>query len=199
MNICAYSYEEYLSLVKSFHGHLAPGLLIGGFMVDLAMKNLPEGEFFDALCETPVCLPDSIQILTPCTVGNGWLSIVNFGKFAVTLYEKYTGKGVRVYLDMEKLNAWPEIRDWYLKKKKKHEQNSDALLAQIKEAGHGLLSIQHVQVEAEKVRRKKLGPAGVCPVCGEAYPIKDGDQCRNCQGDTPYRDVVAVKMPKKNV
>lgn len=196
MNICTYSYEEYLHLVKSFHGNLAPGLIIGGFIVDLAMKHLPEGEFFDAVCETPVCLPDAVQILTPCTIGNGWLSIVPFGKFAVTLYEKYTGKGVRVYLDTEKLNNWPEVRDWYLKKKKKSEQNPDLLLAQIKEAGHGLLGIQHVQVEPEKVRRKKLGPVGVCPACGEAYPSKDGDQCRSCKGETPYTSVVAVKAKK---
>lgn len=196
MNICTYSYEEYLHLVKSFHGNLAPGLIIGGFIVDLAMKNLPEGDFFDAVCETPVCLPDAVQILTPCTIGNGWLSVVPFGKFAVTLYEKYSGKGVRVYLDTEKLNHWPEIRDWYLKKKKKSEQNPDVLLAQIKEAGHGLLSIQHVQVEPEKVRRKKMGPVAVCPACGEAYPMRDGDKCRSCQGDSPYQDVVAVS-PKK--
>jgi formylmethanofuran dehydrogenase subunit E len=196
MNICTYSYEEYLHLVKSFHGNLAPGLIIGGFIVDLAMKHLPEGEFFDAVCETPVCLPDAVQILTPCTIGNGWLSIVPFGKFAVTLYEKYTGKGVRVYLDMEKLNHWPEIRDWYLKKKKKSEQNPDLLLTQIKEAGHGLLSIQRVQIEPEKVRRKKMGPVGVCPVCGEAYPTRDGEKCRSCQGDTPYTNVVAVIAKK---
>lgn len=193
MNICTYSYEEYLHLVKSFHGNLAPGLIIGGFIVDLAMKNLPEGEFFDAVCETPVCLPDAVQILTPCTIGNGWLSIANFGRFAVTLYEKYSGRGVRVYLDTEKLNAWPEIRDWYLKKKKKNEQDPDVLLEQIKEAGHKLLSVQMVQVEPEKVRRKKMGPVGVCPVCKEAYPIKDGEKCRNCQGETPYSEVSPVK------
>lgn len=192
MNICTYSYKEYLHLVKSFHGSLAPGLIIGGFIVDLAMKNLPEGEFFDAVCETPVCLPDAVQILTPCTIGNGWLSIVNFGKFAVTLYEKYSGKGVRVYLDTKKLEAWPEIHDWYLKKKKKSEQDPDLLLAQIKKAGHGLLSIQHVQVEAEKIRRKKMGPVGVCPVCGEAYPLRDGERCRNCSGESPYSDVTVV-------
>lgn len=196
MNICNYSYEEYLNQVKSFHGNLAPGLIIGGFMVDLAMKNRPEGEFFDAICETPVCLPDALQILTPCTFGNGWLSVAPFGKFAVTLYEKYNGKGIRVYLDMEKLKAWPEIRDWYLKKKKKHEQNPELLLAQIKEAGHGLLSIQNVQVEPEKIRRKKLGPVAVCPVCNEAYPARDGDKCRSCQGETPYKDVVAVNSVK---
>jgi hypothetical protein len=133
MNICTYSYEEYLHLVKSFHGTLAPGLLIGGFMVDLAMKHLPEGEFFDAVCETPVCLPDAVQILTPCTIGNGWLSVVSFGKFAITLYEKYGGRGVRVYLDTGKLNQWPEIRDWYLKKKKKNEQNSELLFARMRD------------------------------------------------------------------
>jgi formylmethanofuran dehydrogenase subunit E len=148
MDICAYSFEEYLNMVKSFHGNLAPGLIIGGFMVDLAMKNLPEGEFFDAISETPVCLPDAVQILTPCTFGNGWLSVVNFGRFAVTLYEKYTGKGIRVFLDTEKLNQWPEVRDWYFRKKKKSEQNKELLLAQISEAGYGLLSMQTVQVKS---------------------------------------------------
>lgn len=192
MNICTYSYEEYLHLVKSFHGTLAPGLLIGGFMVNLAMKHLPEGEFFDAICETPVCLPDAVQILTPCTIGNGWLSVVPYGKFAVTLYEKYTGKGVRVYLDMNKLGQWPEIHDWYLKIKKKQDQDADALFGQIREAGHGLLSIQQVQVEPEKVRRKKMGPVAVCPACNEAYPTRDGDKCRSCQGDTPYSDMVSI-------
>jgi formylmethanofuran dehydrogenase subunit E len=194
MNICTYSYEEYLQLVKSFHGNLAPGLIIGGFIVDLAMKNLPEGEFFDAVCETPICLPDAVQILTPCTIGNGWLSIVNFGRFAVTLYEKYSGKGVRVYLDTQKLESWPEVRDWYLKKKNKNEQDKELLMAQIKEAGHKLLSVQKVQVEPEKVRRKKLGPVEICPVCGEAYPSKDGEKCRNCQGETPYSEVTTVKI-----
>ena len=193
MNICTYSYEEYIHLVKSFHGTLAPGLLIGGFMVDLAMKHLPEGELFDAVCETAVCLPDAIQILTPCTIGNGWLSVVPFGKFAVTLYEKYGGRGVRVYLDTDKLNHWPEIHDWYLKKKKKKDQDSNLLLTQIKEAGHGLFGIQHVQVEPEKVRRKKMGPVAVCPDCHEAYPARDGEKCRSCQGDSPFTEVKMIK------
>jgi formylmethanofuran dehydrogenase subunit E len=192
MNICTYSYEEYIHLVKSFHGTLAPGLLIGGFMVDLAMKHLPEGEFFDAVCETPVCLPDAVQILTPCTIGNGWLSVVPFGKFAITLYEKYVGRGVRVYLDTGKLNQWPEIRDWYLKKKKKNDQNSELLFAQIKDAGHGLFGIQHVQVDPEKVRRRKMGPVAVCPVCCEAYPARDGEKCRSCRGESPFTQIKPI-------
>jgi formylmethanofuran dehydrogenase subunit E len=196
MNICTYSYEEYLQLVKSFHGNLAPGLIIGGFIVDLALKHLPEGEFFDALCETPVCLPDAVQILTPCTIGNGWLTVLDFGRFAVTMYEKKSGWGVRVFLDANKLENWPEVRDWYLKRKKKHEQDFDLLLAQIKEAGHGLLGIQRIRLEPEKIRRKKMGPVGLCPVCGEAYPIRDGDLCRNCRGETPYTEITGIETPQ---
>lgn len=189
MNICTYSYEEYLQLVKSFHGSLAPGLIIGGFIVDLALKHLPEGEFFDALCETPACLPDAVQILTPCTIGNGWLTVLPIGRFAVTMYEKQSGRGVRVYLDAGKLENWPEIRDWYLKRKMKKEQNFELLLSQIKEAGHGLLGVQQVCVEPEKIRRQKMGPVGICPVCGEPYPLKDGPRCRNCAGETPYTEI----------
>lgn len=190
MNIGSYSYEEYVQLVKSFHGSLAPGLLIGGFIVDLALKRLPEGEFFDALCETPVCLPDAVQLLTPCTIGNGWLKVLDFGRFAVTLYEKKGGQGVRVYLDMEKLKAFPEVNQWYLKLKTKKEQNFQLLIDQIREGGHGLLSVQRIRVEPEKLQRKKLGPVGLCPACGEAYPLAHGSRCKGCQGESPYLEVL---------
>ncbi|MGD0275992.1 MAG: formylmethanofuran dehydrogenase subunit E family protein [Syntrophales bacterium] len=189
MKIGTYSYEEYVHLVKSFHGSLAPGLIIGGFMVDLALKNLPEGEFFDAICETQVCLPDAVQLLTPCTIGNGWLKVYDFGRFAVTLYEKYSGQGVRVYLDTGKLESWSEIRGWYLKLKTKKEQDFQLLMDQIKEAGHRLLSIQRIRVEPENIRRKKMGRVAICPTCGEAYPVRDGDHCRCCQGESPYIEV----------
>ncbi len=44
MNISRYSFEEYVDMVKSFHESVAPGMIIGGFMVDLALNNTPEGE-----------------------------------------------------------------------------------------------------------------------------------------------------------
>ena len=191
MKIGSYSYDEYVHVVESFHGSLAPGLLIGGFIVDLALKRLPEGEFFDAICETEICLPDAVQLLTPCTIGNGWLRVLDFGRFAVTLYEKTSGEGVRVYLDMEKLNAWDEVNSWYWKLKKKREQNYQLLLSQIKEAGYGMLSVQRVRVEPEKLRRKKLGAVAVCPSCGESYPVRHGDRCKACQGESPYVEITS--------
>ena len=186
MNIGNYPYEEYVKMVKSFHGSLAPGLLIGGFLVDLALKNLPEGEFYDAICETPVCLPDAIQLLTPCTIGNGWLTILDFGRYAITLYEKKTGEGIRVYLDTDKLKNYPEVNAWFLKLKTKKEQNLQLLLDQIQEAGHNLFSMKRVKVDPEALNRGKMGPVANCPVCGESYPVKHGDRCRACQGQSPY-------------
>ncbi|TAL30374.1 MAG: tRNA CCA-pyrophosphorylase [Spirochaetes bacterium] len=193
MNIGTYSYEEYVHLVTSFHGSPAPGLLIGGFIVDLALKNLPEGEFFDAICETPVCLPDSVQLLTPCTIGNGWLKILDFGRFAVTLYEKKSGAGIRVFLDVEKLKNWPEVYTWFMKLKSKREQDYDLLVSQIKQAGHDLLGMQKVKVEPAKLQRDRMGPVSVCPACGEAYPVNHGAVCKNCAGESPYIRHAALK------
>ncbi len=186
MKICGYSYRKYMRMINSFHGYPAPGLIIGGFMVDLALRNLPENALFQAVCESSVCIPDAVQLLTPYTIGNGRLSIVNSGRFAITLYDKYNGAGIRIFLDSEKLKNWPVIEEWFSKKKKKDEQDSDLLRTQIRKAGQGILSIQRVQVDIEKVRRKKIGQVGVCPVCHEVYPVKDGDSCKNCQGDTYY-------------
>ena len=93
MNIGPHSFDEFVSLVESFHGFAAPGVLMGGVMVELAMKNLPGGQLFDAISETPKCLPDAIQLLSPATVGNGWLKILNFGRYALSFYEKSEGAG----------------------------------------------------------------------------------------------------------
>ena len=99
MNIRSYTFEQYVERVRDFHGFAAPGVLIGGFMVELAYQHLPEEGLFDAISETAKCLPDAIQLLTPCTVGNGWLTVINMGRYAMTLYNKYTGEGVRVFVD----------------------------------------------------------------------------------------------------
>ena len=79
-------------------------------MVDLAMEQIPKSVLFDTICETSSCLPDSVQLLTPCTVGNGWLRIINLGRYAISLYDKYKGKGVRIYLDPKKLQGLDEIQ-----------------------------------------------------------------------------------------
>jgi len=178
--------EEYVGKISSFHGHEAPGLIIGGFMVDLAIKNFSYGEFFDAICETPTCLPDAIQLLTPCTVGNGWLKIIDAGKFAIVFYNKETGEGIRVFLDTEKLKAYRETYSWFMKLKKKSEQDKELLLNEIKSAGDSILSYSKLNVAESFLGKKSIGSTGICPICKEAYPTKHGTKCIGCQGAMPY-------------
>jgi formylmethanofuran dehydrogenase subunit E len=186
MNIGPYSVEDYMHLVKSFHGNIAPGIIIGGFMVDLAVKSLPEGILFDAVCETSACLPDAVQLLTPCTIGNGCLKVVEFGRYALCLYDKYQGHGIRVLVDTEKLEQWPEIKTWFLKLKPIKEQDSKILRDGIINAGLDILSIQYVKVKNMLIGKTGNGAIALCPECNEAYPIKDGSVCLSCQGNNLY-------------
>ncbi|MFZ2448869.1 MAG: FmdE family protein [Syntrophobacteraceae bacterium] len=186
MKIGPYSYEDYLSAVKSFHGYTAPGLVVGGFMVDLALSRMPGEVLFEAVSETRNCLPDAIQLLTPCTIGNGWLKIVNLGRFALSLYDKRSGEGVRVYVDARKIRAWPEVEAWLFKLKSKQEQDGELLLEQIREAGPGLYGIQSVRVQPQFLGKRRRGGIGCCTLCGEPYPVDDGAICRACAGEAPY-------------
>lgn len=178
--------ERFCRQVKEFHGHVAPGVIMGGFMVNLARSHIHENVLFDAISETASCLPDAIQMLTPCTIGNGWLKILDFGKYAVTLYNKENGRGIRVFLVPERIHEQSEIASWFFKLKSKDEQNSKLLLAQIKSAAETLCAIQTVQVRWEFLVKRSKGKIAICSVCQEAYPVKDGWVCKACQGKSPY-------------
>ncbi len=186
MNIGSYSFEEYINMVKSFHGSVAPGMVIGGFMVDMAIKSLPEGEFSNIICETRNCLPDSIQLLTPCTIGNGRLKIINLGRFSMSFYEKYKGEGIRIFLDPAKVETWAEVKNWYLKLKPKKEQDTQLLLDQMSEAGSRLCSLQYVKMQPQFLEKKRKSRIAICSMCDEAYPSEDVEICRACQGEAPY-------------
>ncbi|MFZ0051692.1 MAG: FmdE family protein [Desulfobaccales bacterium] len=186
MNIGSYSFDDFLQLVKSFHGNIAPGVVLGGIMVEAARPRLPAEVLFDAICETRNCLPDAIQLLTPCTIGNGWLKVVNVGRYALTLYDKYGGEGVRVFLDHAKVADWPEINSWYRKLKPKKEQDPDRILEEIQNAGPKILGWERVKIRPQFLGKRSRGRIVICPFCREAYPAQDGGICRACQGDGPY-------------
>ena len=152
---------------------------------------------FDAISETRTCLPDAIQLLTPCTIGNGWLKVLDYGRYALCFYEKEQGEGVRVYIDPEKLDAWPEIKTWFFKLKPKKEQDVNALRDQIIEAGAHILGMEKVTVDLAAMGKKGKGAIATCPSCREAYPVKDGPMCLACQKGTPY--VVGAQPVKPNL
>ncbi len=181
-----YTFDHALELLRKFHGYPAPGLVVGVKMVTLALDYLPKETLFDAISETRSCLPDAIQLLTLCTAGNNWLKIKNYGQYALTLYDKYNGKGVRVFLDPEKLKKWPEFHTWFYKLKPKKEQDSDRLFREIHQAGTEVLSLSPVRVKPALLERQSKGTITTCPVCKEAYPASQGPICRICRPDSPY-------------
>lgn len=187
MNIENYTFEEFKELAESFHGYAAPGLLLGGYMVALAKRHLPEGTLFEAISESRKCLPDAVQLLSLCSMGNNWLKVRDLGRYAVSLYDKYTGKGVRVSVDLEKLRSWPEYHAWLMKHKPKREQDEKRLLEEIKQAGDSICRVEPITVHSDLLGHKDSGPIAVCPLCGEGYPAWNGPICRGCQGENYFR------------
>jgi len=184
MRIRGLSVKQYLDRLQGFHGRAAPGAVAGGFMVELAYRRLPQGRLCDAVSETWSCLPDAIQLLTPCTVGNGWLRIVDTGRFALVIYDKETGRGARVALDLDRLAAWPAVKTWALKLKPKAEQDETAILAELLKAETRLYKVEKVKVERSSlVKKKKIF---TCPSCGESFRGLRRGKCSYCVGKASF-------------
>ncbi|MBI9080769.1 MAG: trehalose-binding protein [Pseudodesulfovibrio sp.] len=188
-----FSFDEFIELAIWFHNYPAPGLLLGGYMVDIAKSHMPEGVLYDAVSETAWCLPDAIQMLTPCTIGNGWLRVTSMGVYALSLFDKFTGEGVRVSLDPAKTVKWENTHIWLMKTKTKPDQNSEILRQEIREHGPEMLTIEKIQIKPEVLNKRNKGVIGLCPICGDAYPVAHGGICRGCSGDSPYLDRVVKR------
>jgi len=183
--ICGKTRDEFFEAIRSFHGFTAPGLVLGAFMVDLARSLIGEDIEADAIVETRHCLPDAVQIFTPCTIGNGWMKIMDWDKFALTLYDRHTMDGYRVWFDLEKTKAFPDLYNWYMRLVPKKDLPISVLLEVLFEAGHSVLSYRPVRVTRYYQREKKK-TINICPGCGEAYPAWQGSLCRACQGEGYY-------------
>lgn len=196
MNIGAYTFEEFCQLAANFHGYAAPGVLIGGYMVEKARSALPEGTLFEAVVESPKCLPDAVQLLTLCSTGNQRMKIHNLGRYALSLFDKHSGEGYRVSLNSEKMRAYPELYAWFHKKKAKSEQDVERLEKEICAAGDSICDIAPIRIKRRFIGHKHSPAIVNCPVCGEAYPSSDGCLCRGCQGEAPYEAVAPGGEPQ---
>ena len=165
--------EAFMEEIRKFHGWVAPGVLLGGFMVDYALELVGMEVEADAIVETRFCLPDAVQLLTPCTCGNGWMKVLDWDKFALTLYDKKNREGFRVRLDVDKTAAFPNLYNWFMKLVPKQDLPLEVLNRTILEAGREALSAAPVYITNHYAKIKK-GKTGVCPGCGEAYSLRQG-------------------------
>jgi formylmethanofuran dehydrogenase subunit E len=190
-----YATEErirgYIRRCVSFHGFAPPGLLIGVFMVDLALEKLganPNEKLY-AVAETPKCAPDAVQVVTSATMGNSRLRIIETGKFSITLNRGSTEEradGIRVYVDATKIRRYPTLDLWYTNDPRyKRVDEKDRVYDEILQAGRSILSWERVKVS---VPQKAVWQAVQCPVCKEMVPdylVEDG-VCTSCAGASYY-------------
>lgn len=108
--------QETIELICQFHGKYAPGAVIGAYMVNLALAHLqPLVGKMNAIAESTVCLADAIQIMTGCTIGNKYLWLINYGRYALCLYDRETKEGIRVWVDYPKIdiNQTPTLKKFF--------------------------------------------------------------------------------------
>lgn len=190
MLLGSHTHDEFMELATQFHGYPAPGIIIGAYMVELARMHvqpmLEDHGLYNAISETGPCLPDAIQMLTPCTIGNGWLAICDNGRYAMSLFNKYNGQGVRVYLDINKLDTYPTIKEWLMKLRPKREQNTALLQEEIRQAKTSILTVQEIQAKDEYFGKHGKGSISTCALCAEPIPTRNGLICDACNGNSPY-------------
>jgi hypothetical protein len=105
----------------------------------------------------------------------------------ISFYGRRTLAGARIWLDLEKLKAFPPIYRWYMRLAPKPELPLEILVDAILVAGRALLSATPIRIIHFAARQKK-GPTAVCRDCGEAYPVSQGPQCLACQGRKYYAE-----------
>ena len=184
--ICGIETAAYVIRMEEFHGYRSPGMLIGGLMIESGTTLLGPTSYLNVVCETVVCLPDAVQLLTPCTFGNGFLQVLDWGKFALTVYDRDRLDGVRVWLNLDGLIGYPLIRDWFQRTglsrdKPPYEDLAGEALA----AGPDLINRRRVRL-TRSLKDKNPVPTGPCPECNESYPLRQGAACTACQGHAYY-------------
>ncbi|MCB2190797.1 MAG: hypothetical protein KQI62_04485 [Deltaproteobacteria bacterium] len=183
--ICGLSRQDFLVKLEEFHGHISPGTVMGGFLLDAAWNILGDTPYINVVVETTVCLPDSVQALTPCTMGNGFLQMLDWGKFALTMYDRMSLQGARAWVSAQGIEDYPLVAGWYLRRPEGKGVEKTRVVQEIMEGGHGLVQSRAVTMKAP-LKDQEHVPTIACPSCGEYYPSRQGGLCPSCAGQAYY-------------
>lgn len=184
---------------RDFHGHVCPGLALGYVATRLALAKLQEidraeDEELVAVVENDACFVDAVQVLTGCTFGKGNFFHKDYGKIALTLFSRRSGRGVRVALKGDVLTQNPEHAE--LLKKVMSGRADEAERARFQEL-HARRIREILAADPESLfdsttadgpipERARMEPSKPCNGCGEpTMPSKmvtgpSGLLCRAC-------------------
>ncbi len=183
---------------EAFHGHVCPGLSIGYRAAKAAMSWLAEKRSEDeevvAIVETDACSADAVQVLTGCTFGKGNFIFRDYGKMALTLLSRNSGRGVRVCLKPGAFKPNEEHSALLQKIMKGEATNAESARFQalhhqktheVLEAPIDALFVL-TETTCEIPPRARMEPSAICARCGEptmpAKMVTAGTDriCRGC-------------------
>lgn len=130
---------------------------MGYRMASEALKALPEEVKVAAIAEHRFCGVDALQWVTGCTAGKSNLQFKDYGKLAFTLYDVETKKGVRIFLDTDRIPA------------AQREDRSGFINWLLSADAAEFLTIEPVEVEEQDAASTR--DSSPCAVCGEAVRL----------------------------
>lgn len=193
--------EEFNNITEkiyTFHTKRAPGIPIGVAMIDLALDKLgPIKDKINAVSETQACLSDVLQIMVGCTIGNRYLRIYKkLGKYALTLFDREDGRGIRVWVDVDKIdiNIAPETHKFFHRKRSAEvKKGGPARKESAKKIVEEFLKIKNDVIEFKEIQminynKPPMLPAAVCVSCNETFLAKSAleNVCQFCSGELKY-------------
>lgn len=180
----------------------APGVPIGTAMVNLALQQLGEVEKLGAIAEAKACLSDAIQALTGCTVGNKYLTIYEkIGRYALTLYDRNNGNGIRVFVDLKKIDQakMPETYKFFLRQRPREVQydmkaraaSAQLITEEVADSEWSIFGWEKVLVK--NLEKETILPVKVCKKCGESYTCDDDSSefCLVCGKELDYYEKIS--------
>lgn len=188
---------EWFEKAVKFHTKKAPGLAIGIAMIDLCRARLGSvKEKINAVSESQSCLCDVIQLMTGCTIGNRYLKIYGeLGRYALTLYDRADGRGVRAYIDVDKIlpDETPELYKFFLRNRsaevkaggEERLKSCDLVVTEFLRVRTRIIALQDVIME--KFGKSEMLSAAQCSRCRESFLVVGVEkECGECRGSVHY-------------
>lgn len=203
--------SETFKKCEVFHGHKCPGLAIGYRAAMAGMAWLNERRSVDeeivAIVETDACSADAVQVLTGCTFGKGNFIYKDYGKMALTLLSRNSGRGVRIVLKGD--TARPDAEHMALIRKMTSGQLSPAEQERLQhlhsERIHLILEMPLEELFTiretiiELPDKATVEPSVTCPGCGEPVMKSKMENvcelllCRGCLEQTGTENLWSKK------
>lgn len=174
--------KEFLKAGQLLHGHKCPAMPLGLRAGAAAMNALAVARAKDkdlvAIVELgddhcAHCFADGVQMITGCTFGKGNIRKVAYGKFAVTVVERATGRAVRVVpraqaqMGMKQTKFFQEYRMKGVPASKVPDEVVEPLIQQVMSAPQDQLLLVGPEHKLELEKKGETFATAVCDSCGE--------------------------------